>query len=108
MMFELDTISSNEKIMLWDPVTRAGRPFLLLSSPETVQASQLEAWSGWALPRAQHLCQFQGNKGMRGWVPCRQVTYNGVKWLVMPACIKHQDQNDATCGAAARLLKTKK
>lgn len=35
MMFELETISSNEKTMPWDPVTRAGQPFLLPSSSET-------------------------------------------------------------------------
>lgn len=34
-MFELETNSSNEKIMPRDPVTRAGQPFLQLSSLET-------------------------------------------------------------------------
>lgn len=108
-MFELETISSNEKIMAWDPVSSVGQPFLLLSSPET-ECRQV-SWKhevGLGLAKGPAPLPIPREQRNEGVVPCRQVVYNGVKWLVLPACIKHQDQNDATSGAAARLLKTKK
>lgn len=102
--------------MSLDPVTMARRPFLhpsaLRQSAEKSPGSLMK--SGWDLPMAQYLCQFQSDteeqrhvSGLKQQVPCRKVAYKYRKWLVMPSC-KNQAKNDATCETEAHLLKANK